>query len=243
MSLSQLLIPGCESTDVSLWLLGVSVNVLSARLPHLLPHCPTPPSPSEQVRLLYWGRNYEIEIEAREAIETSRLGSRVGHHLPIPGCPGKSSAMQEQIFRGATWKSIHLSHGNIQKGNMKIHLPHTSLKFRNVIFTETDFAVHSIQILELPIPLSSSVSYKNLDHFSFYCISQTWLTGFVQSFLRYFSPPDFNISFKHIWIFWWLGAQVTRHERPKGAKDEVKWPEETPAWSVGPEGPKTSSAL
>ena len=176
MSLSQLLIPGCESTDVSLWLLGVSVNVLSARLPHLLPHCPTPPSPSEQVRLLYWGRNYEIEIEAREAIETSRLGSRVGHHLPIPGCPGKSSAMQEQIFRGATWKSIHLSHGNIQKGNMKIHLPHTSLKFRNVIFTETDFAVHSIQLLELPIPLSSSVSYKNLDHFPFYRIARYFPT-------------------------------------------------------------------
>ena len=36
-------------------------------------------------------------------------------------------------------------------------------------------------------------------------------------------------------------AWVTRPERPKGAKDEVKRPEGSPTRSQGPEGPKTSS--
>ena len=47
-------------------------------------------------------------------------------------------------------------------------------------------------------------------------------------------------------IFWQLslvsallreGAWVTRPERPKGAKDEVKGPEGPPTRSRGPEGP------
>ena len=36
-------------------------------------------------------------------------------------------------------------------------------------------------------------------------------------------------------------AWVTRPERPKGAKDEVKRPEGPPTRSQGPEGPLTSS--
>ena len=36
---------------------------------------------------------------------------------------------------------------------------------------------------------------------------------------------------------------VTRPERPKGAKDEVKRPEGPPARSRGPEGPYTSSLI
>ena len=36
-------------------------------------------------------------------------------------------------------------------------------------------------------------------------------------------------------------AWVTRPERPKGAKDEVKRPEGPPTWSRGPEGLQTSS--
>ena len=39
------------------------------------------------------------------------------------------------------------------------------------------------------------------------------------------------------------GAWVTRPERPKGAKDEVKGPEGPPTRSRGPEGPYTSSRL
>ena len=35
-------------------------------------------------------------------------------------------------------------------------------------------------------------------------------------------------------------AWVTRPERPKGGKDEVKRPEGPPTRSRGPEGPKTS---
>ena len=38
-------------------------------------------------------------------------------------------------------------------------------------------------------------------------------------------------------------AWVTRPERPKGAKDEVKRPEGPPTRSRGPEGPLTSSIL
>ena len=36
---------------------------------------------------------------------------------------------------------------------------------------------------------------------------------------------------------WREGAWVTRPERPKGAKDEVKGPEGPPTRSRGPEGP------
>ena len=37
---------------------------------------------------------------------------------------------------------------------------------------------------------------KNTDHFCSCCISQTWSNGFLQSFKQYFSPPDFDISYK-----------------------------------------------
>ena len=117
-------LPGQESTaDVSLWLLGVSVNVLSLFITFTASQCEW----TGEIALLrtqLWNWNWS---RGSNYWSSSRLGSRVSHLLPITlPCPGKSSAMQEQIFRGATWKSIHLSHGNIQRGNMKIHSP---LKF------------------------------------------------------------------------------------------------------------------
>ena len=81
------------------------------------------------------------------------------------------------------------------------------------------------------MPYSSSSSSvrvtKNPGHFSSCCISQTWSYGFLKNFKQYFSPPDFDISWKLSdllggsggWVR--LPAWVSRPERPKGVKDEV----------------------
>ena len=76
----------------------------------LQPPCATPPSASEQARLLYWGRNYEIEIEAGEAIiDSSR--SRISCH---------SSSSHNPAL---PWEVISYAGADIQASNMKIHSP------------------------------------------------------------------------------------------------------------------------
>ena len=54
-----------------------------------------------------------------------------------------------------------------------------------------------IQLLECAIPpLSQKIQFT-----SSLCISQTWSTGFLQSFRQCFWLPDFNISW-NFWISW-----------------------------------------
>ena len=57
---------------------------------------------------------------------------------------------------------------------------------------------------------------KNPDQFCSCCISQTWTNGFLHSFKLYFSPPDFNISYKKNFA----GAKNVENDRkcPKSPK-------------------------
>ena len=84
-----------------------------------------------------------------------------------------------------------------------------------------------------------------------YCIPKRLLSGFLQPktcVRRFFAflhtkykstryPMANTLSIQWLTYYPITDAWVTRPERPKGAKDEVKRPEGPPARSGGPEGP------
>ena len=63
--------------------------------------------------------------------------------------------------------------------------------------------------------LSFVLVTKYPDHFSSYCISQTWLIRSFQSFWQYILLPYFNIS-ENYWIFWGRKGWVIRLEPKRG---------------------------
>ena len=155
MCLSQF-IPGQESVcDVSLWLLGVSVNVLSLfittpRLPPLLPPCVCESSQCEwageiallRTQLWNWnwspGSIYWLEQTRISCRSSSSHNPALGSHQLFRSRYSDEQhenpfTFRTEIFRGPTWKSIHRS----QVSN--------SEKTGNVKFTEIDFGAYQIQ--------------------------------------------------------------------------------------------------